>query len=115
MNTVEKLEEQTKTEKLRIERRDAILRLSKNKDFRTLIIEGFCRDECARYVHESGDPSLSPESRADALNIAQSAGHFKRFLNVSITMGDVAERNLIDLDQHIAEARAEEGMEEIED
>jgi hypothetical protein len=114
MNQVESLEEQLKTEKLRVERRDAILRLSKNPDFRKLIIEDFCRNECARYVHESGDPSLTAEQRADALNIAQAAGHLKRFLNVNITMGDVAERTVMDLDQAIEEARASEGQEEID-
>ena len=114
MKQVEALEEQLKNEKLRVERRDAILRLSKNADFRKLIIEDFCRNECARYTHESGDPSLSAEQRADALNIAQAAGHLKRFLNVNITMGDVADRTIIDLNQAIEDARADEGLEEID-
>ena len=114
MNEVERLEEQLKTEQLRVERRDAILRLSKNPDFRKLIIEDFCRNECARYVHESADPSLTAEQRADALAIAQSAGHLKRFLNINITMGDVADRTIFDINQAIEEARANEGLEEID-
>ncbi len=115
MNQVEALEEQLKDEKLRVERRDAILRLAKNPDFRKVIIEEFCRNQCARYVHESGDPSLPAEQRADALAIALSAGHLKRFLNVNITMGDVASRTVIDLNQAIEEARANDGLEEIEE
>lgn len=114
MNNIEALEEQLKNEKLRVERRDAIIRLSKNVDFRKIIIEDFCRNECARYVHESADPSLTAEQRQDALNIAQAAGHLKRFLNISITMGDVSDRTIVDLNHAIEEARAGEDLEEID-
>lgn len=114
MSQVNRLEEQLKDEKARVERRDAILRLSKNPDFRKLIVEDFMMRECARYAIESGDPSLEPAARADALAMAQAAGHLKRFLNVNITMGDTAERNIIDINQAIEDARIEENTEEVD-
>lgn len=113
MNQVQKLEDQLLTENERVERRDAILRLSKNPDFRKLIVEGFMQKECARYTHESADPGLTAEQRADALGIAQSAGHLKRFLNVAIQFGDVADRTIKDLHQAIEEARQEDNEEEV--
>ena len=99
------LEEQLKDEKQLIERRDAILRLAKNADFRKIFVEAFFVEECARYARESGDPTLPENVRADALAMAQAAGHVKRFLNVQITMGDQAERKPPEIEQAIEEER----------
>lgn len=99
------LEEQLKDEKALIERRDTILRLSKNADFRKVILEAFFVEECARYARESGDPALPQQVRDDALAMAQAAGHLKRFLNVQITMGNQAERKLPEIEQAIEEER----------
>ena len=90
-------------------RREQAERLSKNSDFRALIIDGFCRDDAARFAQESGDPALTAEQREDALNMAQASGHLKRFLMYQIQMGGTAERNISELEDAIAEARAEEG------
>jgi len=108
MTSVSRLEDQLKDTKTLVERRDAILRLSKNADFRTIILDAFFVEECARYARESGDPALTPAQRQDALNIAQAAGHVKRFLNVQIQMGDAAEGSIVDLENAIEEARLEE-------
>lgn len=66
-------------------------------------MDNFCLKECARYVQASGDPALNAESRQDALNIAQAAGHLKRYLSVVIQMGNHAERQMPDLDNAILE------------
>jgi hypothetical protein len=111
MSEVEELEyqlEQTKSLKVRREQAE---RLSKNKDFRTLIIDGFCLYDAARFVQLSGDPALRPEERADSLALAQASGHLKRFLQVQIQMGATAERSIAELELAIAEARAEEAAE----
>lgn len=108
MSSVSRLEDQLKDTKALVERRDAILRLSKNADFRTVILDAFFVEECARYARESGDPALTAAQRQDALNIAQAAGHVKRFLNVQIQMGDAAEGSIVDLENAIEEARLEE-------
>lgn len=108
MNTLESLEEQLKNEKLKIERRDAILRLKKNPDFRKVIREDFMVNECARYVRESINPMLQPNEQAMALAMAQSAGFLKQYLNVSIQMGDVAEGIASAVETAIEEVRAEE-------
>ena len=105
MSRINGLEEQLKDEKARLERRDTILRLSKNSDFRKVFVEGFFRDDCARFAMESEDPALTTMQQADALNIAQAAGHVKRFLNAQIIMGDMAERKLVEIEQAIEEER----------
>lgn len=105
MSMIARLEEQLKDEQALIERRDTILRLSKNADFRKVILEAFFVEECARYARESGDPALPPEARADALAIAQAAGHLKRFLNIQITLGNQAERKLPEISEAIEQER----------
>lgn len=111
VNDVAELEELQKAYKMQIERRDMALRLYNNPDFRKLIVDGFMLHDAARYAQESADPSLDEQSRADALAMAQASGHLKRFLSFQCRMGDTAQKNLIDLDDELAEARAEQGAE----
>lgn len=109
LTQVEQLENQKEDLKIMSNRRKMALRLAQNVDFRTLVLEGFCRDEAARYVQASADPMLSAEQRTDALNMAQASGHLKRFMSLCIQMGAHAEQTMIDIDEALDEARAEEG------
>lgn len=77
-----------------VDARDAAIRLASNPDFRKLILQGYMLTECARYVQESCDPMLTPAQRADALAIAQSSGHLKRFLSLTIQIGNTAADNV---------------------
>jgi hypothetical protein len=107
--TVAQLEKQHANYKELIERRRVAERLAQNPDFKDLILDHFCVEECARYARESANPALNAESRADALALAQAAGHLKRFLSVIVQMGASAEKEMVDLEEALVEARAEEG------
>lgn len=109
MNEVTQLEDQREQYQAQIERRDAAIRLSQNADFKKLILTSFCRDECARYAQASADPSLSEREQKDALSMAQAAGHLRRFLSVQIRMGHAAEGEMVELEEALSQARAEEG------
>lgn len=106
---VAQLEQHKIEQKTLVSARDAALRLAQNKDFRELILDGFCLHEAARYAQESGDPLLTPAQRQDALNMAQASGHLKRFLSLCIQQGNTAERNIQDADNEIDRVR-EEGI-----
>lgn len=108
MSEVFALEKQLADSKISIERREKALKLYKNPEFKSLIMDEFCGTECARYAQSSADPALDDRSRADALAIAQAAGHLRRFLSVVISMGNQAERLIPDLEVAIEEARQEE-------
>lgn len=114
MSEVKQLEQQLSNAKALIEKRDIALRLFKNRDFRKLILDEYMVQEAARYVQCSGDPALGKEERADALLMAQSTGCLKRWLSVTVRMGNQAESEIGDLDDEIAEARAEADAEEAE-
>lgn len=109
MSEVFALEKQLEDSKEAIARRELALKLYKNPEFKKLVIDEFCTTECARYAQLSADPSLGPTERADALAMAQAAGHLRRFLSVVVTMGNQAERLLPDLESEIEAARQEEG------
>lgn len=82
-------------------------RLVKNKDFRRIILEGFMVDDCSRYAQESADPLLEPSQRADALAMAQAAGHLKRYLQINRAMSRKASMDISSIDEAIEEMRAE--------
>ena len=111
MSDVIALENQLAGAKELTERRERALRLSNNADFKKLILDEFCVQECARYAQASADPALKENERADALAMAQAAGHLRRFLSVTVQMGNQAESQMVDLEEALAEARAEEDAE----
>lgn len=104
---VKGLEKQLEDSKVLIARRDLAIKLSNNRDFRKLILEDYCVTEAARLVQQSADPALDPLQRSDALNMAQASGHLKRYLSMMIRMGDAAEGSIADLEDNLAQARAD--------
>lgn len=91
---IHQLEQRNEGLKEAVDRRDLALKLEKNREFRKVILEDFCGSECARYAQASADPNLKPEYRADALAMAQAAGHLRRFLSVIVQMGNKAEEEI---------------------
>lgn len=110
MSEVYALEKQLSESKLSLLRREKALKLYNNPEFKSLILDEFCTTECARYAQSSADPALNADQRADALAIAQAAGHLRRFLSVVVSMGNQAERLIPDLEMAIEEARQEENQ-----
>lgn len=108
MSEVAALEAQLESGKEAIAKRALALKLFHNPEFKKLILEDFCTTECARYAQASADPALAANERADALAMAQAAGHLRRFLSVQISKGNQAERLEADIEQAILEARQEE-------
>ena len=100
--TVEELRKYQADQKVLVEARDQAIALSTNPAFKKLILDGFCTTECARYVQESCDPMLAPHMREDALNMAQASGHLKRFLSLTIQIGNTAANNVQNADDQIA-------------
>lgn len=111
MSDVKDLEEQLVNTKLLSSKRQKLLKLLDNPEFKELIIKDFSTDECARYAQASADPMLDDAQRADALGIAQAAGHLKRWIAVILQQGYVAERDMGEVENALITARAEEAAE----
>lgn len=86
---------------------DRIMRLQTNSDFTKVINEEFLLKEAARFVQLSEDPALKPEERADALRIAQSSGHLKRWFQIQIRLANNADNEIKQLEELLEELRAE--------
>lgn len=106
MTKIEALEQQLSDSRILVDHRDMVLKLSENREFRKVILEDFCEKECARYARASGDPALTPEQRADALAMAQAAGHLKRFLSVQVVVGNTAANTIPEVEAALEEMRA---------
>lgn len=89
-----------------------VRKLLGNRLFREVILNKFCVEHCARYVQESGDPLLSAENRADALNMAQAAGHLRRWLDLSVRIGEAEAGLLPNIQEELDVVRAEPEDEE---
>lgn len=100
---VEELRRHVKDQQILVDARDQAIALASVPAFRKLILDGFCLHEAARYAQESGDPMLTPTQRQDALNMAQASGHLKRFLSLTITMGNTAANSVRQADLQIQE------------
>lgn len=77
-----------------VAKKNAVLRLKENPDYQAVLENGFFRHEALGYLAASTDPSLKEEERADALAIAQSGSHVRRYLNVTVQMGLNAEKSI---------------------
>ena len=109
MSEVAALEKQYADAKALIERRDIAIKLYSNPDFKKIVLDGFCLHDCARYAQESQDPALTPAQQADALNIAQAAGHFRRYMSIVVQLGNHAENQLASIDEVLQELRMDTG------
>lgn len=84
-----------------------VRKLVENPLFRKVILRQFCVEDCARYVQESGDPLLADNNRADALNMAQAAGHLRRWLDLAIRMGEREADTALQVEAELEVVRAE--------
>lgn len=109
MSEVQRLEKQLVDTKKLVAEAQMAAKLSENREFKKLILEEFCVQECARYAQLSADPALGVAERADALALSQASGHLRRWLSVKFQMGNVAERDIKELEEVLEQARQEQG------
>ena len=92
-----------------VRRRDAILRLEKNKDFKYLILEGFMEKHAVKQVMLKASPAMqSPEAQNMVDLQINAIGQFKQFMYNVVLMGNNAERALENDEQTLEELHAEE-------
>jgi hypothetical protein len=107
MDAIKRIEMEVEKFKELVARKDQVTKLLANKDFEDFILKYFCVEECARYVCASVDANLGEDERRDALAVAQSAAHLKRFLNITMKLGEDAEEAIKAAEEELAELRRE--------
>ena len=105
MNTLELTIEQAK-EKVNV--MEAIDRLSQNKDFITVILEGYLEKEAVRLVHAKADPGCTkPETQVDLIKQIDAIGCFTGYLRALRHSGMLSQKAIIDSEQTREEILAE--------
>lgn len=93
---------------------DAVIRLSKNKDFQAIVDQGYNIDEAVRLAHLVSDPRIDERTKAAAVNDLNSLGAFKRYLGTIVYMGQMASQEIKQHDNELDYLRSDEGRADYE-
>lgn len=98
MNNEEQLENieiSIEQAKKAIDMMESLLKLTKNKDFKKVINEGYFEKEASRLVLLKADPSMqSPEDQRLLDNSIIAIGFLRQYFSAVIQMGRMAERSI---------------------
>lgn len=84
-------------------------KLLENKDFASLIMEGYFKDEAIRLVHLRGDPSMrSDADQASIVTSIDAIGNLAQYFRKIEMFADMANSAIQDGEQALEEINAEE-------
>jgi len=90
-----------------VERKNQIEKLTSNREFRKVILDGYFVDEASRLAGISGDP-LHAREHEDIMLSLKAISKLRLFLSNQIRMGQVAEAELHEYNEALDEMRAAE-------
>jgi len=90
-----------------VARKNAAIKLESNREYKKLILDGLFKEEAARLVSISAEPSMVREAELIMESI-RAISHFQQYMRSVIQMGTVAENNLAEHMEMLEEMRAEE-------
>jgi hypothetical protein len=103
------LEHQIESKRHQIEQSNALDRLLKNKDFQTIVIEGYFKQEAIRLVSAKGArENQAPNIQADILRDMDGIGAFQRHLALISMTGELAADSLGESEALLDSLRADE-------
>lgn len=79
-----------------------------NKDFQDLILKNYCTRECIRYLQLALCDNLSTEIRDDSLAMAEDTAKVRLFLDNILKFGVIAERDIKEAREVLAQLESEE-------
>lgn len=103
MTEIEEYQYRIQELKKQVEVRDNIIKLRENRLFKKVILEYFCTEQAAQFVHNSVNMAISKEQREDSLALAQASGHLLSFLAVQERLGSIAEDNIRKMEKELSE------------
>jgi hypothetical protein len=108
-NPIESVEISIQHAKDTVDKMTSLLKLSKNKDFKKIIDEGYFEKEASRLVLLKADSSLqSVEDQKQIDNSIIAIGYFRQYLGTVIQLGRMAEKSLKEDEDVLQELRNEE-------
>jgi hypothetical protein len=108
-NQIKVIEESIKSAKKLVELADALERLKSNKDFKTIVMEGYFEKEAIRLVQAKSNPSLqSPEMQKSIITQIDSIGNLNLFFTTLVQQAAMARKSIEQDEAAIEEIAAEE-------
>jgi len=95
-----------------VKKAEQIRRLSQNKDFQEVVEKGFFEQESIRLTHLYSDPRLDAETKEKVRIDLLSIGALKRYLSVTIMMGDQAKDEIVGHEGSLDYLRSDEALQE---
>lgn len=109
-NEIEQIEVSIEEAKQVVAMGELARKMADNPTFKTLVLEGYFRDEAARLALLVSDPQMAPH-RELIMRDLDSIGGFKRYLSTKIQMGDIARREIAEGETELDDLRQEDGAE----
>lgn len=107
--SVEQLEHSIQSQRHIVELGAALERLSTNRDFKQVIVDGYLKEEALRLVHLKSDPAMqSATSQASILAQIDAIGNLGQYLRQISQNGERAQANIVQAEELIDEIRREE-------
>lgn len=95
-----------------LSKRDALARLSKNQDFKTIILEGYLKEEAVRLVSISGEAPHAANTDL-IMDAIKGISHFRQYCDLIFNVGDAAEQTIRECEEALEQIQADvEGSEE---
>ncbi len=102
------IEENIKAARKLVELGDALERLKSNRDFKTIVMEGYFEQEAIRLVQAKSNPGLqSAEMQKSILTQIDSIGNLNLYFSTIVQQANMARKN-IEIDEAELEAIANE-------
>lgn len=108
MTELDQIELSIEEAKKGIEFSDAAKRMSEDKDFKRVIIDGYMRDEAARLAGMLAEESMTDEVNQRELQSSLKAiGHLRQYLINANRIGDMLKQSIVDAETVREEILAE--------
>jgi hypothetical protein len=112
-NEVHVIEQSIEAARADIERNDAVNRLYDNHDFKSVILEGYFKEEAARIVALKADPAFvfADDKQMEFLNILEAGvGALQQYFRLIEQKADMAERGLGEMEETRTEILREDAL-----
>jgi hypothetical protein len=106
MSDIEQIELSLNDAKELVARRDSILKLRTNRDFRKIILDGYFKDEAVRLTSLTAAPGFE-KHRDDVFLSIQAISLLQQYLQTVLQLGDTAAKNIEDYNAELELLRAE--------
>lgn len=106
MNDIQEIEISIEAAKEAMAKGEAVRKLSSNRDFKRVILDGLFKDEAARLVGLIADPAMK-EHRNDIIEMMIGISTLQSYLRNTMQMGRMAGEELVNLEEAADDVRNE--------